>query len=46
MQAKQLRILRDREYVLLRAYSREIQFSRLMHEMADEDELAAGKTVG
>lgn len=37
MQAKHLKMLRDREYLLLRAYNRELQFSRLMQDMeADE----------
>nr|CTP80846.1 Bm8826 [Brugia malayi] len=38
MQAKHLKMLRDREYVLLRTYNRELQFSRLMQGiMEDED---------
>uniref|UniRef100_A0A915PKS4 Uncharacterized protein n=1 Tax=Setaria digitata TaxID=48799 RepID=A0A915PKS4_9BILA len=38
MQAKHVKMLRDREYVLLRAYSRELQLSRLMQEVLEEDE--------
>ncbi|KAM3727672.1 Acetyl-coenzyme A carboxylase carboxyl transferase subunit alpha [Dirofilaria immitis] len=38
MQAKHLKMLRDREYVLLRAYKREMQFSRLMQEIAEDEE--------
>uniref|UniRef100_A0A0R3S0B8 DUF3336 domain-containing protein n=1 Tax=Elaeophora elaphi TaxID=1147741 RepID=A0A0R3S0B8_9BILA len=44
MQVKHLKMLRHREYVLLRAYNREMQFSRLMQEIA-EDEEYSGEVV-
>ncbi|VBB31541.1 unnamed protein product [Acanthocheilonema viteae] len=38
IQAKHLKMLRDREYILLRAYNREMQFSRLMQGIAEDEE--------
>lgn len=45
MQTKHLKMLRDREYVLLRAYNREMQFSRLMQEIAEDEEHVGEATV-
>ncbi|EFO13550.2 hypothetical protein LOAG_14979 [Loa loa] len=45
MQAKHLKMLRDREYVLLRAYNRELQFSRLMQEIVEDEEHPGEPTV-
>lgn len=44
-QAKHLKMLRDREYILLRAYNREMQFSRLMQEVAEDEEHSDEVTV-
>ncbi|EJW79030.1 hypothetical protein WUBG_10062 [Wuchereria bancrofti] len=38
MQAKHLKMLRDREYILLRTYNRELQFSRLMQGIMEDEE--------
>lgn len=38
MQEKHLKMLRDREYILLRTYNREMQFSRLMQGIAEDEE--------
>lgn len=43
-QEKHVMMLRNREYALIRAYIREIQFSRLMQE-TPEDEEHPGETV-